>query len=167
LAEGSGERFGSVDLHRDHDTAFSQRDKRENRTLLDTRDIAREYILANFQRGSRILTEFGGPHLPSRDFAICLEENGKIAANDRFKRSNLRPVGRVDEIGNVQDIVRAKFDAIIISDQYEQMLQDPSYSPQGIGAYEYLLANMKIVLDAKPEGGTVTGSRIRVLAPSG
>jgi hypothetical protein len=135
----------------------------------DTRTQARDWILENVPKGSRIMLENYTPQLPTRDYVfLIVDEKGDLVEVDpgQIPQSFFRPL--YAQIGMLKDVCQVedrRVDYMIISHWFDRLVYERDKSPEyekRVQVYLTLIHSGEKVLEISRVYGRNAGPPIRI-----
>ncbi len=127
-----------------------------------TSSVTRNWMLDHL-KGSRVLVEAYGPHLPANDFTVFVVNEAGQLVEAAILGGEAEPgweVGRVKDLGNIRS---QGIDYVLITGYYQHFLDEKGKYPAQVQNYERLINESKLVYDIQSSPGVSRGPRVRVL----
>jgi hypothetical protein len=136
---------------------------------LDTRTMARQWILENIPPGKRLLEEVYSPQLPRDQYQHFLVRSQGVAPLDLavYPQDTFRPnfewTDAAGKIGNIQEICTFGIDYVILSSMYNRYLAEKERYPEIVSNYQKIFQLGPVIYQLAPSQGVNQGPLIRVL----
>ena len=139
------------------------------RTLPDSRTAARNWIVANIPKDSRILVESHGPQLPRGQYQFFdVDWNGNFTASNlpihpssNAETANIVPISNVGTV-DVKALSQLKIDYVVLSVIYDLYQQEPTRYPRNVENYQKFLRIADPVVEFMPRNDQLQGPNIRI-----
>lgn len=136
---------------------------------IDTRALARQWIINNIPSGSSLLVERYTPQLPKKSFKFFQASNdkeneGALIEIDPYKirHAIFRPTGGIGEIRDVEDIKRKKIEYMVMSSLYDRYLAEQERYPRIVANYEKIMSSGSLIHEETKIPKVNMGDRIRI-----
>ncbi len=119
---------------------------------LDTRAMAREWMLSNIPAKSSVLVDSGTLPVPVRAFNFFEVDRGTLSKIDpeqtrySFIEPNRQSLG---QIKNLEDIKRKNIEYIVFSAKYDQYMNEKERYPNIVKTYEKIIASTALIYESK------------------
>lgn len=136
---------------------------------IDTRTMARQWILDNIPPGSGLLMELYAPQLPKERYTFYyVDGNGELVQLDpaRHKDATYRPIfGWSTALGTletVDEIRRQGIEYIVMTNWYDRYLAEKQAYPTEVGKYECIMGLGTLIYQVEPADWVNEGPKIRI-----
>lgn len=131
---------------------------------MDTRTLARQWMIDHIPAGSRVLAEIYAPQLPKRLYRFFEINAGVLIEVDveKMNHETFRPSGHLGRIRDVQDVRRQNIEYMVISNMYDRYLAERERYPEIVATYEMLMRSGTLIYEVQGAPGVNTGPRIRI-----
>ena len=132
---------------------------------IDTRTLARQWMISEIPVGSRVLVEIYTPQLPKGLFNFLeVSSDGVLVEVDAEKMNyeTFRPGGHLGKIRDVQDIQRRNIEYIVMSNIYDRYLAERENYSEIVATYEKLMNSGTLIYEVQSTPGINSGPRIRI-----
>jgi hypothetical protein len=149
--------------------AFRSVQDAAHRTLPDSRTAARNWIVANIPKDSRILVESHGPQLPRGQYQFFdVDWNGNFTASNlpvhpssNAEAANIVPISNVGTV-DVKTLSQLKIDYVVLSVIYDLYQQEPTRYLRNVENYQKFLRIADPVVEFTPRNDQLQGPNIRI-----
>lgn len=135
-------------------------------TQPETRTLARDWMLEHIPEGSRILVERHGPQPPKLYYAYYeVRDDGSIEAVDIAERPfrNLYGLGQMGWVTDLENIRQQGIEYLLMSDYYQQYLNEGQLYPAMVQKYEQLRSMGEIIYEIGPRAGAFAGPSVTIV----
>ncbi|AOW11770.1 hypothetical protein LPB72_20010 [Hydrogenophaga crassostreae] len=125
------------------------------RSAPDTRLQAREWLLANVPRNSRMLIEAYGPQIPKNHYLLYNNVDTRVVRRPQGLLTNVMPSGHLGEGGTLDALSNAGIEYFVISGFYERFKATPDDedSARIAANYEKLMEGADLMKEFLPATG--------------
>ena len=132
---------------------------------IDTRTLARQWMISNLPAGSSVLVELYTPQLPKKSFKFFqVSYEGVVNEIDPEKKRNeiFRPNGSLGKIRDIEDIERKNIEYMVMSNLYDRHLRERERYPDIVAIYKELMASGSLIHEVNRIPKVNTGPTIRI-----
>jgi len=132
---------------------------------LDTRTLAREWIINNIPHDSSILVDENPPPLSSKKFNLFEIKKGKISPIEASKNRHDFVGPEIKSLAEIKDLTQIKshqLEYVIISWKYFKYLEEANKYPQEIKNYQEIISQGQLIHEIKREGKITSGPTVQI-----